>query len=82
MYSYHGDLVKCRSVKENSDKVELTFKLQIFKNYHLFRFLVLLCTSQVVEIFLEICELRNIGALVPFVQVPQLLVRSLILGCI
>ena len=56
-YTYHGNPVKCRSVEENSDKVKFTFKLQIYKNYHLFRFLISFFTSQVVEIFLEICEL-------------------------
>ena len=39
-------------------------------------------TSQVVEIFLKICELRNIGALVLLVVIPQVLVASLVLGWI
>ena len=80
--AYPGNLVKCRSVKENSDKVELTFKLQILKNYPYLYFLFLLpfFTSEVVEIFLKIRELRNSGTLVPLILVPQLFVCSLILG--
>ena len=79
-----GDLIKCRSVEENSDKVKFTVELQIFENYYYLEilFLVPCFTSQVVQIFLKICELRNIGAFVLLVLVPQVLVASLVLGCL
>ena len=34
LYTCHGDLIKGRSVEENSDKVKFTVELQIFEKYY------------------------------------------------